>query len=376
MRQSLLIFMLSAFIQSAICGQALHGSEPCTYCPPLKSLLCDLDRLDESKLKAKYAEFRDADWAQEMIQSKEKSVPKDCDDPWCVLSDLRLVFDTVFVDCPSIAKGVALWFTMEYIGIDTRIEMNPQGGRLLHLRRGKQSFRESWTKGVSYFAVCDIGEYSGRGSISQLDLEPGGSRNTFRLNSAPKIEGPHLQQDVEFVFEGKPITIQYTCNTAQVDFLQGYPAVSYPDYLQGAWSEDLEQSLLPQLDLLMKDLSKEEKVNFLLAFIPALMTYDSSLERRSKAPELTMALRSGDCEQYAILLASIVRRLDLGKVLLVHFENHLTVAVNISGVQGDHLRKGFRKYFFAEATTTGGRSFELGESPRKVEEVLKTFGPF
>lgn len=84
-----------------------------------------------------------------------------------------------------------------------------------------------------------------------------------------------------------------------------------------------------------------------------------------KFPLETLYDESGDCEDSSILLASLIRELGYG-VVLVMFEDHMGV-----GLQGDESFEGTYyeeagvRYFFIETTSEG---WEIGDLPTDLEE--------
>jgi hypothetical protein len=83
-----------------------------------------------------------------------------------------------------------------------------------------------------------------------------------------------------------------------------------------------------------------------------------------KFPLETLADQGGDCEDSAILLASLLRELGYGTVLL-QFQDHMAVGIKgESSIRGSYFELDGSRYYYVETTSTG---WDIGEVP----DVLK-----
>ena len=83
-----------------------------------------------------------------------------------------------------------------------------------------------------------------------------------------------------------------------------------------------------------------------------------------KFPLETLADEGGDCEDSAILLASLLRELDFGTVL-IQFPNHMGVGVRgEESLPGSYFETDGIRYYYIETTSPG---WEIGELPEQLE---------
>lgn len=84
-----------------------------------------------------------------------------------------------------------------------------------------------------------------------------------------------------------------------------------------------------------------------------------------KFPLETLADRGGDCDDTAILLASLLRELGYGAVL-IQFEDHMAVGVKgDDSIQGSYYEVDGSRYYYVETTSTG---WDIGETPDQVKD--------
>lgn len=84
-----------------------------------------------------------------------------------------------------------------------------------------------------------------------------------------------------------------------------------------------------------------------------------------KFPLETLADEGGDCEDSAILLASLLRELDYGTVL-IQFKDHMAVGVKgESSIPGSYFEVDGSRYYYVETTSPG---WDIGEVPDLMKE--------
>ena len=84
-----------------------------------------------------------------------------------------------------------------------------------------------------------------------------------------------------------------------------------------------------------------------------------------KFPLETLADEGGDCEDSAILLASLLRELGYGTVL-IQFDDHMAVGVKgEDSIQGSYYDVDGTRYYYVETTSPG---WDIGEVPEQMKD--------
>ncbi len=111
-----------------------------------------------------------------------------------------------------------------------------------------------------------------------------------------------------------------------------------------------------------------DMVKNVILFVQSLEYLDDKVgtgyDEYPKFPLETLVDLGGDCEDSAILLASLLRELGYGAVL-VQFQNHMGVGVKgDESLPGSYFEYKNQRYYYVETTSLG---WEIGELPKSLE---------
>jgi hypothetical protein len=114
--------------------------------------------------------------------------------------------------------------------------------------------------------------------------------------------------------------------------------------------------------------------NFILRFVQVNVEYILDNESHGcieywKFPVETLVDKKGDCEDSAILYASIMDALGFDVVLLFYKledknSGHLAVGIHLQGDHGAYVEDDGKKYFYCETTTS---QFNIGQLPDEID---------
>jgi predicted transglutaminase-like cysteine proteinase/predicted nucleic acid-binding Zn ribbon protein len=142
----------------------------------------------------------------------------------------------------------------------------------------------------------------------------------------------------------------YVTDTTDDEYLTG---------LAAKFREAAEQENYSDLDM----------VKTIIFFVQNLQYVDDKVEtgydEYPKFPLETLADEGGDCEDSAILLASLLRELGYGTVL-IQFQDHMAVGVKgEDSISGSYYEVDGIRYFYVETTSTG---WEIGDVPEQMAD--------
>jgi hypothetical protein len=111
-----------------------------------------------------------------------------------------------------------------------------------------------------------------------------------------------------------------------------------------------------------------DMVKNIIFFVQSLQYVDDKVgtgyDEYPKFPLETLADEGGDCEDSAILLASLLRELAYGTVL-IQFEDHMAVGVKgEDSIPGSYYEVDGSRYYYVETTSTG---WDIGVVPEQME---------
>jgi hypothetical protein len=118
--------------------------------------------------------------------------------------------------------------------------------------------------------------------------------------------------------------------------------------------------------------------NFILRFVQENVEYSLDNETQGcveywKFPVETLVDKIGDCEDSAILYASVMDALGYDVALLFYKlkeknSGHLAVGINLDGEHGEYVEDDGKKYYYCETTTT---QFNIGQLPPEIKDQPK-----
>ena len=111
-----------------------------------------------------------------------------------------------------------------------------------------------------------------------------------------------------------------------------------------------------------------DMVKNIIFFVQSLQYVDDKVgtgyDEYPKFPLETLADEGGDCEDSAILLASLLRELGYGTVL-IQFKDHMAVGVKgEDSILGSYYEVDGSRYYYVETTSTG---WDIGDVPQQME---------
>jgi hypothetical protein len=129
-----------------------------------------------------------------------------------------------------------------------------------------------------------------------------------------------------------------------------------------------------QLKDLSSGMNDVEISNFVNKFVSKLVTYVSDDESHGMVdyyqfPYETVFLRTGDCEDFSLLYASIMESMGYDCVLVCS-SNHVMVGVAVNGY-GNYVTHHGRDYYLMETTSQS----HLGDASVEVKYILYADGP-
>jgi transglutaminase-like putative cysteine protease len=150
------------------------------------------------------------------------------------------------------------------------------------------------------------------------------------------------------------------------------PTANYSVYVTHPLDDEYITKVVNKLQQNVKEAGYDEfeTVSFVAAFVQSL-EYTSDLvtegfDEYPRYPIETLVDKGGDCEDTAILTASLIRAMGYG-VVLITFSDH--VAVGVAGedsLPGTYWEYGGKKYFYLETT---GNGWGIGEVPDQYKNA-------
>lgn len=171
---------------------------------------------------------------------------------------------------------------------------------------------------------------------------------------------PHMRTQetverlIEFTHQDEKIQIRVRLNSDYLEMMDDYPYYNQAHYFLVGLSPEAEASLLPALEELMQGKSIEEKVSLLLSFTRTAFYYLDDHHRYGKekpmTPEQTLYHSYSDCEDRSALFFCLVRKLIQVPAIVLDFQTHVGVALELPGAHGEQIQYAGRTFTYCEPT--------------------------
>lgn len=312
-------------------GHPLHVS----FDQDLKNV--NLLQLDQNEISSKLKYFRNANLAQSIFFIDNYKQIYDLDDAGVVLL-IDKVASTISNSNNSNSQVFIKYLLLKKLGYDV-ILTRTDGKKLNCL--GNISFTPGRYIYINYAnkRYVDL-DFKNRKNYSKhlIIIDPDKTYKTIARNTlkSPKIDANITSRHISFQFGTSTYEIDAQSNASVTAFLGDLPMFEVGrEFTSLSMSREMNQSVMPYLRERVKGMSKVEASKFLLAFVQQVVPYGSDYakygEERFYYPEETIMARDADCEDKAILLAYLAKRILGINSVGLYFENdqHLSLALEI-----------------------------------------------
>lgn len=203
------------------------------------------------------------------------------------------------------------------------------------------------------------------------------SENTPTPSVQPSVVGQlpqstqTISRDYAWDYGGRRWTWQLQLPQALYDYYKGLPRPPTSNYSVYV-THPLDDAYLGQLVTKIQEAARQESysefetVGFAASFVQSLPyvsdNVSTAYDEYPRYPIETLVDNGGDCEDTSILMASLIKEMGYGVVLL-RLPGHVAVGVaGGEGVYGTYWEYEGRKYYYLETTGTG---WGIGEIPEE-----------
>lgn len=203
---------------------------------------------------------------------------------------------------------------------------------------------------------------------------------SFLMKRWPAVLNSSEARSAVFQYRGHSQEINFRYNPGLAVLLKNYPLVDEHWYMEAPLSKALEATLIPQLRQLLKGKTPRESLEYLVAFTRSAFVYkDDKIVFGTNKPMVADELffyPFSDCEDRSALFYALVKTLLELPMIVIAYEDHLSIAVAAPGLIGDAVTYNDQVYVFCDPTGPQNSS-EIGRIPPGYEdqtfEILGSF---
>lgn len=147
-------------------------------------------------------------------------------------------------------------------------------------------------------------------------------------------------------------------NRNMIDFLDTFPNCSIENYAYASIDDEVKKTLYPALKQAVDGADEDVAANILINFVQTAFEYKVDGDQfgceRTLFPSETLYYPYSDCEDRALLYATLVKELLGLDVVLLDYPDHIATAVHFThDVEGDCIQVGDKKYLVCDPTYIG-----------------------
>jgi hypothetical protein len=209
--------------------------------------------------------------------------------------------------------------------------------------------------GVKYYIVEPLKQQES--SIYTYPQEFANAKNYIGLflDAVPDFDHvPHVRE----LHSKNGISVQTTVNKNLIDFYRDYSRCGIPPHFKAPMSDALRSSLYPALQTAIRGKSRKDAANILINFVQTAFDYMTDGKQfgyeKPNFPEENFHYPYNDCEDRAMLYATLVKDLLGLEVVLLDYPEHIASAVRFTeDIAGDNVLINGQKYLICDPTYIG-----------------------
>ncbi len=274
------------------------------------------------------------------------------------------------------SRNLFNWFIFTKLGYAVKIGLSNRHIVTLYYSKKVIYATPSYKfNGKKYYALAeDYGDNSG--AIYSYNKEYPNAKKALdlSLHTLPKFEKNNKLKNLSFREFGKKYTFKYTYNQNIIDFMATYPQADYETFFNAPLDDSSYDELARGLKKHIDGMHASSAINFVLHFVQSAFKYelDSKQFGREKVmfAQETLLFDKSDCEDRAILFATLVSRIFNFSVVGVKYKDHMATAIYVP-MSGDSVDANGRRFVLADPTYVNAN---IGQSmPKYRSKIPESF---
>lgn len=206
----------------------------------------------------------------------------------------------------------------------------------------------------------------------QPSLVEDGEEFNYTISTMPDFpEEKYVNKTIEFTYKGEKAKHEIKICPEVKDYFINYPVTDFRFQFNIPLSKLTYSSLIPSLQLKLKEKTKEEGVEYIMFLVRNAFGYvsDSSIYGREKrySPEETLASEWSDCEDHSGLFFSLVREVYNLPMIVISYPGHINVAVKLENPKRKTINLNGSIYTICEPTPQK-KVFNLGQMDKNLSK--------
>ncbi len=276
----------------------------------------------------------------------------------------------IYSSLPELHKRLAVWFLLVKEGYDARITYL-DGEVFINVFTKDELFEVPMIKeGRKTFANLSSIHNKRKDSdvlyISNFTPNPRGKSFSFEIIDWPNLPIRKKEKTILFEDEHSRYKISVEFDHTVIELMNHYPLIAEHKYLSVPFSQALSNSILPILEDILEGKSNTQALRILASFTRKSFQYKTDEEvygySKPMVSEEVFHYQYSDCEDRSALFFNLARELLDIPMIVIAYQDHVTVAVATKENLGEFVWYKDRKYYVCDPTGPSNSS-EIGKIP-------------
>lgn len=293
---------------------------------------------------------------------------------WFFYELTREAIHQIYWRRPALHKRLAIWTILAKAGYDVRLTYL-DGEVFVNAFTNDEIYEVPIIvdEGKNFINLTSI--HNGNKAPETLyisDFVPNqkGNSFSFEINDFPNLKPQYADKTIHFEDRSARYSFNIQFDRNIVNLMKNYPFVSEDQYVTTSFSPVLSNSILPILSDILEGKSTKEALEILVAFTRKGFKYKTDEEvygrSRPMISEEIFHYHFSDCEDRSALFFNLVKELLNLPIIVIAYDDHVTVAVAAEENLGDFLFYKGKKYYLCDPTGPSN-SYEIGIFPEGYE---------
>jgi len=303
---------------------------------------------------------------------------------WLVYELIRVSVQQIYEEKNDLQKELTNWFFLTKAGYDTRLTYLDDYV-FVNVHSDENIFETPLIEvdNKTFVNLSNIHhKVETKGTyLNMHSLKPNQNRKSFsfELKQLPNFKPLEKNKKLTFKWRDQEFKLNIKFDLNLIHVMEHYPLFEEAKYIQTPLSNSASASLLPQFKEILKSKTEIEALEIIAIFTRSAFRYkdDQDYFGRNKpmiGDELFHYPYS-DCEDRSALFYYLVNELLRLPMIVIAYDDHLTIAVATTKSIGRPIRFQNRKYFICDPTGPHN-SEKVGNAPigyrNRSFEILKT----
>ncbi len=331
--------------------------------------------IEEKSMVRFYQQMLRTDYQSFLSALEEKKQHLRLND-WLFFELLHQSVSEIFRTYSPTEQELVCWFFLSRHGFDTRLTFRDDEV-FLYVYTLDEVFEVPMIKeqGRTYVNLTSVHHPPQQQQALYLlnyAARPDGRPFSFYLQELPALRPQPALNTFRFAYQEYVYQLDVQFDLTLIELMKNYPFIAERQYLEVPLSPTLAASLLPQLQRMLTGKTPQETMEFLVAFTRSAFEYKDDKEYFGRSKPMiadeVFHYPFSDCEDRSALLFQLVRQLLDLPMLIIAFDDHLTIAVALPKPCGQPVVFNHRNYYICDPTGPLNSS-AIGQFPQGYEQA-------